>query len=74
MIEEDTLSSEPFSFRATKSGLAQIRYRNRVVVTLAGKDAARFLVKAEAADARALQMLMAKATGHFKHGNERCCS
>lgn len=71
MFEDDPLGSEPFSYRATKNGLAQISCRGKVVSILAGKEAARFLARAETADARALQILMARATGQFKHGNER---
>jgi len=35
------------------------------------EQAARFMSRAEPSDPDALQLLMAKATGHFKHGNER---
>jgi hypothetical protein len=41
-----------------------------MVTTLAGKEAERFLAKI-AADPGAAQMVMAKATGNFKRGNER---
>lgn len=68
---EDTLDDEPFEFQATKNGLVQISYGGRVVTNLAGRNAERFLQKVEEGDARTRQLLMAKATGHFKHGNER---
>jgi hypothetical protein len=38
---------------------------------LAGKQANRFVARTQNADAYACQLAMAKATGHFKHGNER---
>lgn len=60
-----------FSFRAHKDGTVRVAYRGKVVTTLRGKDAARFLARAEGADAEGAQLLMAKATGNFKHGNER---
>jgi hypothetical protein len=61
---------EPFSYRAQKDGRVRIAYHGTVVTTLAGKEATRFLVMVDA-DPDAAQLLMAKATGNFKHGNER---
>jgi hypothetical protein len=49
----------------------RISWRGRVVTTLAGARAARFLRGAEGADEEAAQLLMARATGNFKRGNER---
>ncbi len=62
---------EIFSFRAIKDGTVRIAFRGKVVTTLAGKDAARFLARIEGADADHAELIMAKATGNFKHGNER---
>jgi hypothetical protein len=41
------------------------------VTTLAGVPAERFLREVEGADEEAEQLLMARATGNFKRGNER---
>ncbi len=71
MDREDPLLDEPFSYRETKNGQVRISFAGRVVTTLAGRDAVRFLTRVAGADARAIQLAMAKATGHFKHGNER---
>ena len=71
MNSGDPLADEPFSFTETKSGLVQISYRGRLVTSLAGKDASRFLRKLAPMDTRGAQLAMAKATGHFKQGNER---
>jgi hypothetical protein len=60
-----------FSFRAHKDGTVRIAYRDKVVTTLAGKEAARFLTRVDGADPDQAQMAMAKATGNFKRGNER---
>ncbi len=65
------LDSEPFDFRETKGGLVQISYLGKVVTSLTGKEAARFLARAAGLDSPGLQRLMAKATGNFKRGNER---
>ncbi len=71
MIESDPLAAEPFSFQATKSGLVRIAFKGQVVTTLASRKAVRFLQQVEGASARDCQLAMARATGHFKHGNER---
>lgn len=66
-----SLETEPFRFEPAKDGRVRLFYENRHVVTLAGKQASRFLDRAEALDGEPLQLLMAKATGNFKRGNER---
>ncbi|NNE43463.1 MAG: hypothetical protein HKN12_04590 [Gemmatimonadetes bacterium] len=71
MCPEDPLADEPFAYRATKSGLVQVSCRGKVVKTLRGPEAARFLARVEGADGRTAQLAMAKVTGQFKFGNER---
>jgi hypothetical protein len=71
MSLNDLLSDEPFSYRATKSGLVQISYKGKVVTTLSGRSASQFLAKVSSANTEAVQLVMAKVTGHFKHGSER---
>ena len=71
MSLEDLIADEPFSYRETKSGLVQISYGGRIVTTLGGRDALRFLSRVESTDRGARQLAMAKVTGHFKHGTER---
>ena len=44
---------------------------SRRATTLAGKIAERFLEVAPTEDEQGQQLLMAKATGNFKRGNER---
>lgn len=60
-----------FSYSTTKQGHARIAYEGRVVTTLAGKEAQRFLARVEGADEASQQLAMAKVTGNFKRGNER---
>ena len=71
MSEDDPLSDEPFKYIQTKNGLVLISFQGKVITTLGGKDAARFLAKVQSLDTKGVQLVMAKATGHFKHGNER---
>jgi hypothetical protein len=61
-----------FTWQATKDGRVRISWRGRVVKTLAGSRAARFLREVESAPHEdEAQLLMARVTGNFKRGNER---
>ena len=60
----------PFSYRTT-NGRVRVAFRGRHVVTLAGSEAKRLASRLEGADAERAQLLLAKATGNFKRGNER---
>lgn len=60
-----------FAWQETKDGRVRISWRGRVVTTLTGGRAATFVRQAEGADEEAAQLLMARATGNFKRGNER---
>lgn len=60
-----------FAHRVTKEGKVLISWQGRLVTTVAGKPAARLIARLETADRREIQHLLARATGHFKHGNER---
>ena len=64
------LAHEPFRFRETKDGRVQIFGRGGLAVTLKGNRAVRFLEKV-ATNPESAQLLMARATGQFKFGNER---
>lgn len=65
------LLEEPFSYKATKDNKVLLYYENKMIKVLSQQKAISFLERARGADAQELQLLMAKATGHFKHGNER---
>ena len=71
MSRDELFSSAPFSYVSTKSGLVQISWQGRVVTTLSGREAERFLRKVASGDPDQAQLVMAKATGHFKHGTEQ---
>lgn len=64
------LDEQPFAYRVTKDGRVLISWHDQQVTTLAGKDAERFLTRLEGADTKQAQLIMAKVSGHFKHGNE----
>ena len=65
------LDGEVFAYRATKRGEVFISWRGRQVTALRENKAVAFLEAIAGADGKEAQLLMAKATGHFKHGNER---
>jgi hypothetical protein len=60
-----------FRFQSNKDGKVFIYWTNRLVTTLSGNQARQFMERASRADETGVQMLMAKATGNFKRGNER---
>ena len=63
--------NEVFAYKQTKDGKVFISWQGRTVTTLAGDRAATFMARADNLDPEGLQQLMARATGNFKHGNER---
>ena len=65
------LAEEPFAFRVSKEGTVFISWHGKTVTTLKGKRADAFLTKIAGLDSQDAQLVMAKATGHFKHGTER---
>ena len=68
---DNKLQHRPFKYREMKNGMVQISFKGKVVTTLKGMEAAKFLSKALSSDEESNQILMAKATGHFNHGNEK---
>ena len=65
------LDSEVFTYRATKDGKVFISYEGKQVTILSGSKAADFISDITDADHKESQLIMAKATGNFKRGNER---
>jgi hypothetical protein len=61
----------PFSYATRSDGSIVISYHTAPVTILRGRSAERFTTRIADADAAASQQLMARATGAFKHGNER---
>ncbi len=60
-----------FTYRANKDGKVFISYEGKQVTILKGKPAEKFLKKIKNADHLETQLIMAKATGNFKRGNEK---
>lgn len=65
------LEREPYSFSADRDGRVTVFRRGRAVRSLGAAASEKFLRRAQGAAPDALQLLMARATGHYRHGNER---
>lgn len=65
------LLDDVFSYEAHKDGKVFIYWHTRQVTILKGKAAQKFLANIEKLQPHQAQLLMAKATGNFKRGNER---
>ena len=65
-----TLDSNPYSWQERK-GEVRISWNGRVVTVLRKESAIKFLERISQASDRDAQLIMAKATGNFKRGNER---
>ena len=59
-----------FSYRESKDKVF-IFWHNKQVMILKGQQARKFADKIAHLDGKAAQLVMAKITGNFKHGNER---
>ncbi len=65
------LKEQPFSFRQRGDGSVAIFWKRQRVQVLTGKLAENFLAVCSDCSGQELQLLMAKASGNFKRGNER---
>jgi hypothetical protein len=64
------LEQEPFTFRKTKNGKVFIDWHGKQIKILKGKAAEKFTTSIIEADRQQAQLIMARITGQFKHGNE----
>ncbi len=65
------LKEQPFTFRQRSDGSVAIFWKRTRATVLTGKLAENFLAVSSDCSGQELQLLMAKATGNFKRGNER---
>ena len=65
------LKEKPFSYRDRRDGTVAIYWKRQLATTLTGKLAENLLEAAPESSEDELQLLMARATGNFKRGNER---
>ncbi len=69
--KRNRLDEEPFSYRVSKDKKVFISWHGRQVTILSEKDSSKFLERVKNADLKETQLIMAKVTGNFKHGNEK---
>ena len=68
MDERGRLESDPFEARVTSNGTVLISRGGRQVTIVRGAAASKLAASLDSArDEQAVQLLLAKATGHYKH-------
>jgi len=69
--KRNRLDEEVFTYRQTKDNKVLIYWMGKQVTILSGKQAEKFLARIANAEFKEAQLIMAKATGNFKRGNEK---
>lgn len=69
--KRNKLSEIPFDYKVSKDNKVFVYWKGKQVTILKGKDSDKFLERIKDADERSVQLILAKVTGNFKHGNER---
>jgi len=69
--ERDRLKDNPFDYQMTKANKMMIFFHDKMIMTLSEKKSIKLDAKLTVADEFNQQLILAKATGNFKHGNER---
>lgn len=65
------LEDQPFTYKEMKSGKIFIYYNGKQIMILSEKNSKKILRKLHGANEEQEQLILAKVTGNFKHGNER---
>lgn len=60
-----------FAYRISKDRKVFISWHGKQVTTLCGRRAEEFISDIENANEKDAQLIMARTTGNFKHGNEK---
>ena len=66
------LATEPFDYREGKDSKIFLFWEGRQVKIIKGRAAEKFLAKVAKLSSEGVQLELAKLTGNFKRGNERC--
>lgn len=70
--KRNKLKEEPFNYQITKKGTVIIFYKGKQIKIAKDGKAAQLIEKLnEAENKMEVQLLLAKITGNFKHGNEK---
>lgn len=65
------LDEEVFTYKINKENKIFIYFKGKQIMILKGSESEKFIRRIKDADNKEAQLLMAKVTGNFKHGNER---
>lgn len=60
-----------FTYKINKDNKVFIFWEGKQIMILRGSESERFISRMETAGPKEAQLIMAKVTGNFKHGNER---
>lgn len=69
--QRDRLKENPFDYNVTKANKMMIYFEQKHIMTLNEKETLKIMRKLDGASAFDQQLILAKVTGNFKHGNER---
>lgn len=69
--KRNILDEEVFSYRVSKDNKVFISWHDKQIMILKDKESQKFLSKIEKTEGKQAQLIMAKITGNFKHGNEK---
>ncbi|WP_075981353.1 hypothetical protein [Bacillus massilinigeriensis] len=69
----DRLSEEPFAYQITKKGTVMVYYKGKQIIIVKNREAERLIASINKVhdNIKEVQLLLAKITGNFKHGNEK---
>ena len=68
---DEALAAHPFDWRVTADRRVLVSRGGRQIVVVGGARGRRLADQLEGADETACQQLLARATGNYRHGNER---
>jgi hypothetical protein len=69
--KRNKLDAEPFDYDITKDNRVLLYWNGKLIKTLAGKQAQKFISQIAGVDTPTAQLIMARVTGNFKRGNEK---
>ena len=69
--KRNILNDEIFTYRVNKDSKVFISWHGKQVTILKGTQAQKFISRIKGLGHKEAQLVMAKATGNFKRGNER---
>jgi len=70
-MKDNNLSEQPFSYKITNSEKIIIYYNNKQIMIVKDNEAVKLQSKVFNKSEKQVQLILAKITGNFKHGNER---